>query len=210
MANTLAAIIDQVEGELKDTGNAVWSADELTAHIRRALGQVSLSSPRLLDALLPSADGVYEYSLSALTGLLWLVDCWYPWNPAEPCCPAPRPERWGLVKEGTLAIESGTRPDGAVEHQIRVFYCAAHTIAGLDGAASGTLDAAGEGLVVLGASGYAALQRAQDGTARVWPNAGAVAALTAWGEQRLAHFNAALDTLRRRSVLGGDARGEVR
>jgi len=210
MTATLAELIDRLEAELKDSGNSVWSATELTAHIRRALGQVSQAAPRLLDALLETADGVYEYSLAELDGFLWLTDCWYPWDPAAPTCPAPRPARWGLVKERTLGIVSDTRPDGAAEHRIRVFYCAAHTIAGLDGAEAGTLDATTEDLVLLGASAYAALQRSQDGVTRVWPGAGAVEQLSAWGEQRLAHYNAALEALRRHNVLAGDARREIR
>lgn len=210
MANTLAQVIDLVESELKDSGNAVWSAAELTQHIRRALQGVSRCGPRALDATLESADGVYEYSLAGLSGLLWLTDCWYPWDPAQPVYPAPRPERWGLAGGITLVIESAVRPDGSSARQIRVFYRAAHTISGLDGAAVGTLDAAGEELVVLGAAGYAALQRAQDAVARAWPGKGASGTLRAWGEARLADYRTGLEALRRQQVLSGDARGAAR
>ncbi|MHB9032345.1 MAG: hypothetical protein ACYC6L_04770 [Anaerolineae bacterium] len=210
MASTLAQLIDLAAAELKDTANAVWSEAELTNHIRRALGQVSRRGPRLLDALIPTLADTYEYSLASLGGFLWLADCWYPWDPAEPCYPAPRPTHWGLVKGDTLYIESDVRPDGAADHQVRLFYCAAHTISGLDSAAATTLDAAGEELVVLGASTYAALQRAQDGVARVWPGAGAVRDLLAWGEGRLLEFSTALEELRKKDVLASDARGEVR
>ena len=128
--STLAEIRDAIEYDLKDTANALWSADELDEHIRRALRLINRIAPRRLSTTLPSVAAQYEYDLSSIAGLLAVVDVWYPYDAGDPQYPPTRP-RWTLIAEDLLLLWD-CDPSGDSADAIRIFYTVEHTIAGLD------------------------------------------------------------------------------
>jgi hypothetical protein len=216
MAGDLEAVEDLLAGELRDSAHEVWTIDELDQHIRRALLLYSQANPVKTSAVLESIADTYEYPLVEVEDevpvcrlppyYFGIVDVWYPWEEGQSVFPLPRPDAWSLLTSDVLLIRSRRRPSGGNDCKLRVFYTTGYTIAGLDGAEAGTLPAEGEALVVLGASAYSAMQRAQDAVARVYPNAGTPAELRAWGEARLKQFEEQLAVLRRKNNLDGDAR----
>ena len=48
MAKSFAALVDEVEVELADTGNATWTAAEVTAQMEKALKEISDSTPYVI------------------------------------------------------------------------------------------------------------------------------------------------------------------
>ncbi len=201
--STLNELIAQVALELRDPDHATWSADELTAHLRRALRAYSLAAPRRLETLLTPAAGEREISLSSLAGLLEVTDVWYPWDAEDQPATPPRPA-WSLPADGLLRLEVAETPTG--EDAARVFYTALHTIADLDEAEATTLDAQGEGLVVLGASAHAAEQAAQALIGAVTISGRTPEQLIHWATERRRAFEAGLEALQRRTILAQDAR----
>ncbi len=202
----LSDLLALLRQDLKDGDSAVWTDAELTQQVHRALREVSACKPRLVDATIKTAAGEYEVALSALEGLMEVVDVWYPWDPAEPRYPPLRPRGWSVVSDDTLLLDTDTRPTGATGCHLRVFYTAPQTLQGLDGATSTTLDGEGEELVVLGAGAYAAAQRGLDSIGRVMPSGWTQRELAAWAEARLEAFGQRLERVRRRRVLAGDPR----
>ena len=216
MAGDLEAIEDLVAIELSDSAHDVWSTAELDQHIRHALQMYSVANPVVASVVLDTEADVYEYPLlvAEAEGPVYqlppyyygVVDVWYPWDEELPVYPPPRPDGWALISTDNLLIRSACRPTGEDNCKLRVFYTTGYTIQDLDEAEDSTLPADGETLVVYGASAYAALQRAQDAVARVYPNADTPAALRSWGEMRLKQFVAQLASLRQSRNIAGDAR----
>lgn len=198
--SNLAALIDRVELDLKDTANDTWSTDELTQHIRRALARYNWVDPRGAIVELDSLADTREYSLSALTGLMEVFDVWYPYDPSDPDHPPNRPE-WSEWLNGTLYLEVADAPSGASDEKIRLFYTLGHTIEDLDSASSTTLDARGEMVVVLGASAYAVQQLALDRIGEVTVSGRTPRQLHDWAAARMEVFEEALGEVRRRAML---------
>jgi hypothetical protein len=203
--STLTDLIAQVELELKDTANERWSDDELTAHIRRALGAYTSVAPQRLAATIDTAADVREYSLASLAGLMEVTDLWYPWDEDEPAYPPPRPH-WSMVRDGWLLLEVDDAPTGDGTDVLRVFYTAPHTIQGLDGATASTLDQQGEQLVILGATAYAAMQRAQSLMGTVTVSGWTPRQFLEWATARAKAFEVGLEQVRRRAIMAQDAR----
>lgn len=203
--STLNELVALVATELRDPGHAVWSEDEIAMHLRAALHDWSRAVPRRLAAVLPTEAGQREVDLAALDGLMEVTDVWYPYDAAHPPdCPV-RPA-WSLPCDGVLRLEGGDPPLGDGGDDLRVFYTAAHTIEGLDGAAATTLDAQGEHLVALAASAHAAMQAAQAAIGTVTVTGWTPKQYAEWAAQRLESYRRALDDLCRRAALATDAR----
>jgi len=203
--STLTELIAQVELELKDTGNARWSDDELTAHIRRAMRAYNRVDPLRLVAVLPTSVGEREYSLAGLTGLMEVTDLWYPWDEDKPTYPPPRPQ-WSMIGDGVLYLEVEAPPAGDGTDDLRLFYTAPHAIQGLDGASATTLDAQGEELVVLGATAYAAMQLAQSLMGTVTVSGWTPRQFQDWATARVKAFELGLEQVRRRAVMAQESR----
>jgi len=203
--STLTELIAQVELELKDTGNARWSDDELTAHIRRAMRAYNRVDPLRLVAVLPTSVGEREYSLAGLTALMEVTDLWYPWDEDKPTYPPPRPQ-WSMIGDGVLYLEVEAPPAGDGTDDLRLFYTAPHAIQGLDGASATTLDAQGEELVVLGATAYAAMQLAQSLMGTVTVSGWTPRQFQDWATARVKAFELGLEQVRRRAVMAQESR----
>jgi hypothetical protein len=196
--STLAAIIDNVEADLRDSTNAIWSSVDLTRAIRWALHELSWATPRRAVATFQAQDGRREYSLAGvgIASSLFLTEAWHPYSDAEPEYP-PRSVAWRLLDDDTLYLDVDCINGG---DGVRVFYAQAHAIQDLDGAAATTLSAEQEELVCLGAAGYAALQRAQEAIGQVNVTAQAPRLWGDWGQARLQEFRTRLNQLARREM----------
>lgn len=197
--STLAEIRDAIEYDLKDTANALWSADELDEHIRRALRLINRIAPRRLSTTLPSVAAQYEYDLSSIAGLLAVVDVWYPYDAGDPQYPPTRP-RWTLIAEDLLLLWD-CDPSGDSADAIRIFYTVEHTIAGLDGAGSTTLDAQQEQLIILAATAYAAQQMAQYSIGRVTVSGWTPTQYLRWAQERVSAYRCAIAEYRQQVAL---------
>ncbi len=157
MAYSLTEMLDEVEKQLNDTTNAIWSTTLLTRAIRAALQEVNRYQPRLTVGTLTTTANEREYSLSSLANLLTVVVVWYPYTDDE--YPAEKPS-WYLLTDDTLYLD--VQDDPLASQTIRVFYLASHTINGLDSAAASTLTKILEELVIEGACAHAAAIKAAD------------------------------------------------
>jgi len=175
---------------LKDAGNEAWTVDELDAAIRLALAELSRRLPQALSADVTLSQEGRAVPLPALTGYLWVEEVWWPYTEGQyPPRPVPFAQR-----DGQLFLETEAEPQAG--DTVHILYAAMQTIGGLDGAASTTLLLAWQGVVIVGAAGYAALAKAAAMTREYsWPN-GAATAMRAWGEATLALFQAKLKELR--------------
>ncbi len=199
--STLSELVELLAADLQDTDYLIWSAEDHTRNIRRALAHYSALNPLRASALLDTVPGQREHDISAL-GALDVGQVWYPYDPESPSHP-PECVAFSLLDRQTLYLESDAPPSGA---KLRLFYLAPHTIAGLDGAATTSLDASGEELIVLLATASAAMQRCQAVIGKVTVNGWTPQQLLAWAEARQAAADRAWDALRRRLVLAGDPR----
>ena len=203
--SNLAALIDRVELDLKDSGNEEWSEAELTAHIRRALEQYSRIDPQRTKGDLASTLDTRDYDLSTLTGLQNVTDVWFPFDSADPQYPPNRPA-WCIPYDGYLRLEVADSPSGAADEEIRIFYTTPHAIEDLDAATATTLTADGEGTVVLGATAFAAEQYAQDMMNRVAVSTWIPLYIRDWAKARREAYEKALQELTHRVNQSADPR----
>jgi len=197
MAN-LTTITAHVAADLKDAGNATWSAEDLERAVRWALYELSWALPQRASATLTAEEGVREYDLGAagMGDALFVTEVWHPYTAGDPGYPPPVAP-WRLIDGRTLFLDVEAVRAG---EGIRIFYARPHTIEGLDGALATTLNAEEEDLVALGAAGYAALQRAQEAIGQVNVTAQAPRLWREWGEARLCQFRSRLNQVARREM----------
>lgn len=202
--SNLAALIDDVEVELRDTGNANWSVAEITAHLLRALHAYNDVAPQRTAGKLDTVADQREYDLSSLTGLMEVTDVWFPYDSTDEQHPPNRPT-WNIQRDAYLYLDV---PDvsGDADEDIRIFYTIPHTIQDLESATATTLDAPAETLVVMGASAYAAQQYGQSLIGKVTVSGWTPKQLNDWAAIRIMAFKEGLEAVRRRAIIMQDTR----
>jgi hypothetical protein len=145
-----------------------------------------------------AVDDTWEYSLSSITGLVNVVEVWYPYLSTDDTHKRAHPVRFRMLTDAILLLECDETPDDA--YDLRVFYDKVQTLAGLDGATSTSLSDSEKASLVLGAAGYAAIGKARDVTDEVTIGAEVPVTLEKWGKARLEEFQAQV------AVIAGVAR----
>ena len=189
---TLADVRGRVRQDLhdEDAGSYRWTDDVLDRHIARALAELSLSAPREMTAALTTTAGSRDLSVASVTGRVVVEAVEYPIGQYPPSFVL-----FSLWAD-TLTLLVDGAPGGGED--VTVYYGALHTL----DAQGSTLPLALEEALVTGAAGYAALEwanyavnRINIGGQEVWHQ------YLAWGEERLASFQAQMARLGRRAGL---------
>ncbi len=195
---------DRVEALLTDSGNDEWSTGELDNAIRLALYELSSVLPVRASATVDAVDDTWEYSLSAITGLVAVVEVWYPYLSTSQSYKQAHPVKFGMLTDAVLLLEVDDTPDDA--YDLRIFYDKVQTLAGLDSASSTTLDDARKAALVIGAAGYAAIGKARDVTNEVTIGAEVPGTLERWGKARMTEFEERIVALAAAANAGEDSR----
>ena len=207
MTATLATLRDRVEAMLADTGNAIWSSDDIDEAIRQALHEYSKTRAlRAISTLTLSAAG-REIDLSTLTGLLSVLEIWCDYTSSDPEFPANTRAFQHWRDESKLYVTDAYEP--ASGDVVRVFYTKLQTLNGLDSATSTTLPLEDETLVATGAAGYAATSRAVDLAEQVTLDRLTAQQVRAWGMAKMQEFRAGLKTVARRMAVEGKSDVEL-
>lgn len=193
---TLGTLQERVALKLGDTGNDIWTTDDLEEAIRAALHEYSKTRPRQAVELLTLAAGGREIDVSGIDGLLQVVDLWLPYTVSAPEFPPNRrPFRhWpdlGLL----VVVDESFQP--AAGQTARVFYTAMQALEDLDEATETTVPADDESLLVTGAAGHAATSRAVDLAEQVTIDRLTSQQVRAWGLNQLQEFRAGLRNIAR-------------
>ena len=184
---TLSEMITLVRRELKDESSVLWSDDELTRHIDRAVAELSEAIPREQKATRATVADSREVDISSLTDRVMVEAVEYPVDEFPK-----RYQRFALWAD-TLTLLGNGVPDGS---DCYVYYGKLHTL----DAVTSTIPTKYEDLVAAGAAGYAAIAWGVYAVNRV--NVGGVATpreYRVWGEKRLRFFNQEVKRLGRRS-----------
>jgi hypothetical protein len=178
---TIGDLRDALRIELHDVDSERWDDDALDRHLKRAAQELAFVWPREQKTVLTTTDGSRDLSLGSLTDLVRVLAVEYPTGQY------PAAYVQFSTFAGTLTLLVGQAPgDG---EDVAVYWGSLHT---LDDDTS-TLPVPAEDAVVLGASGYAAIEWASFATNRAnTTGTEAVADYLAWGERRLAQFQQAL------------------
>ena len=135
-----------------------YTSEQLDHAIRRALSTLSLSVPLVLEQTLTLAVSGVDCDLSALPGLTQVLSVVYPWDAMDAVPISLRD--WLFYWNSGLPALRRTRGVFEAGEQVRICYCALHTVDGLDGAETTTVPDTLLGLLGLGAAGQAAMLRA--------------------------------------------------
>jgi hypothetical protein len=196
MTFTLAALRDDVESDLRDDGNAVWSTGQIDRAIALALAEYSAVAPRVADATLTVSGRSADLSAaapgglgSAFASLVRVLAVEYPDGLYPPAYP-----RWHTV--GPVLHIHADAPLAA--ETVRVTTLHQHVLHASD-AAQSTVPDASRALIAMGAAGHALRQRAATLAADALAIGGSDATrrLSALGDERLARFHDGLRRLRR-------------
>jgi len=196
MATTLATLTDRVEEILADTGNAIWSSDNIEEAIRQALHEYSQVRPQEKETSLTLAADGREVSTGTITDLIDVTEIWINYDSTDPQYPAPiRPFRfWKDI--GTIYVMGQYEPQNA--DVVRVFYTALHTLDDLDSATATTIPDEDDTTLAHGAAGFAAITRSVDLAEMISVDREAVKRMDTWGQQRLSDFRLHLQTIARK------------
>jgi len=181
--SSLATIRADVENDLKDTGNTLWTDAEINRAIYRALQDYSHASPIEQKSTLPTAPNSRNVSLATLTPRIRVVAAEYPTGEYPPqYVPF---TIWG----DTLTLDLISAPSGTPN--VDILWHKEHAING-----SVTFPTSHDNIISTGAAGYAALAAAAYAANRV--NVGGDntwGRYQEFGRSRLAAFEQMLRTL---------------
>ena len=183
----LSEMITGVRRELRDEPGVLWSDDELTRHISRAVAELSEAIPREQKATIATTAGSRDIDISGLSDRVAVEVVEYPVDEF------PRSFPCFVVWMDTITLLGSVVPDGS---DCCVYYGQLHTL----DAATSTIPARYENLVSAGAAGYAATAWGVYAVNRV--NVGGPAAsreYRVWGKERLLFFSRELRRLGRRN-----------
>jgi len=200
----LDTLRDRVEDFLKDATNADWSTGELDNAIRIALHELSLLLPARAATTVDAVTGQREYSISSISGLVWVVEVWYPYLSTHATYKKPHPVKWRMLDDSTLYLDAADDPDSA--YKLRVMYDKLQTLEGLDSATGTTLNEQEKSLLVIEASGYAAMSLAVDKTDAVVLGGKTPENLGKWGWSRVEEFRRRLNEMAAQEDSDDDAR----
>ena len=210
--STLAQIRDRVELMLLDIANAIYTADLIDESLKQALDLYNQVNPGMAEAVITLPGDGREIALDSLSGLLRVVDVWWPYDSTatQETWPPNRVQGyrlWWDVGQPVLILEIKEGDQPQADDEMRVWYTSKHTIEGLSSAASTTVPAEHESLLVIGAAGMAALSRTEDLVETAGTDLYAVGILGTWGKTKVRDFNTVLKELRAASARGGQAWG---
>ncbi|MFN2196300.1 MAG: hypothetical protein ACK2UW_09280 [Anaerolineales bacterium] len=206
MTATLATLRDRVELALMDSGNTIWSTSDIDEGLRQALEDYSRVLPDEAQGTVTLAADGREVSLSTLTGLLQVLDVWWPYDSTQEVWPPNKVTGWRvyyLAGVPTLYFLSYTGSQPQSGEKVRVWYTKLQTLEDLDSAAATTFRADHESLIAYGAAGKAAMARALNLIETASIDLYEVGLLAQWGKLKLKEFNYGLDQLRSYSVRRG-------
>lgn len=156
----LAALRGRTALLLGDSSYARYSTDMIDESLRSALAELNRNAPQTNDSVLALASAGKEIDLSGISGLVEVLDAWYPyesdgWQPN-------RLSGWRLYWQAgspVLLLHDGEGGEPQAGESLRLWYAAAHTVEDLDGAAATSLPTEWETALVEAAAGGCALLR---------------------------------------------------
>ena len=205
MAYTLTTMTDEIEALLSDSGNTYVTAAGIEDAIRWAMRVYETVDPAIAIGTINDVDDQVEYDIPAgFTGFMYAIHVWWPYDTSEDI-PQLTEARWTMIDRDTIRLLDG-EPDG--DYQLRVQYATEHTLNGLDGGSSTTLDTRAEQLIITGAAGRALLANVRAEIDAVNVGDHEVAEWRRWADNRLKAFGDGLNAVRAGKVRtgGSDAR----
>jgi len=200
----LDTLRDRVEDFLKDSTNVDWSTAELDNAIRLAVHELSLLLPARGVTTMDAVTDQWEYSISSISGMVCIIEVWYPYLSTHATYKKPHPVKWRLLDDSTLCLDESLDPDAA--YDLRLFYDKLQTLEGLDAATATTLNEQEKSLLIIGASGYAAMSLAVDKTDAVVLGGKTPENLGKWGWNRVEEFRRRLNEMAAQEDSDDDAR----
>lgn len=204
----LAGIRDRIEQMLMDTGNAIWDTAVIDEGLRLALDQYNLIKPLNMETVITLPGDGREIALSDVTGLLNVLDVWWPYDSdaTSETWPPNRVRGWRLWWDDNqavlfLEITEGSQPQ--TDEELRLWYSKQQTIQDLDSAATTTLRDDHESILVLGGAGHAAMSRTVDLIETAGTDLYQVGLLGTWGQRKLREFNSHLKAIQRKQTRRG-------
>jgi len=186
MAATLTTLRDRVETILADTGNAIWSEDDLDECIRQALHEYSRARPQSKITTLSVTSATRELDTSSITGLMEVVEVWCDYDATDPDYP-PNIRPFRYWRDANLLYITGDY-EPQTGDTARIFYVALHTLDGLDSETSTSLPTEHESTLVIGAAGLAAYSPTIDQAEEEVIDKATAAYVKEWGRQKLDLF----------------------
>jgi len=210
--SNLAEIRDRVELLLVDTANAIYPAALIDEAIRLALDQYNLVNPLGAETVITLPGDGREIALEALSGLLYVLEVWWPYDSsaASETWPPNKVQGFRLWWDDARPVLFLDIPDGAqprMGDELRIWYARRQTIENLDSASITSLRGDHESLIVLGAAGHAAMSRAADLIEIAGTDLYQVGVLATWGNKKLREYAQELARLQRQTSRQGPAWG---
>ena len=209
--STLAQLETRVAARLVDAANAVFALTTIDEALRSALSDYSTVLPLASETYITCPAAGREIALDSLTGLIAVLDVWWPFDPDTEVWPPNRVAGFRVYWDDArpvLLLASKTSNQPQANDNLRLWYTRPHTISSLDNAAVTTVFANHESMLVTGAAAYCAASQNinQIGTVRIDPSE--VPALRAFAAARMAEWRAWLATLAAASPSFGPPYGE--
>lgn len=189
----LAGYRTAVQEDLDDTGAAVWTTTEIDRAIKRALREYSRHHPYRLDTVVTLSAAGREVDLASLTDLRGVERVWWDYDSSDP---GDLPDwcEFEMRLGQKLFLFTEAEPESG--DKIRVYWWRYHTIKDLDSATATTVPADDEEVIICGAAGYAAMEKARSAVGAINVSGYTPVHWRDWARGRLDEFEAMLAGVR--------------
>lgn len=187
MSMNLETLRARVAQDLDDPDGAIWSAEELDRAVQRALAEYSAGLPSRREAVITLSQEGREVDLTGIAGLMDVERIWYPYTPDT------WPPRWCRFEQaGPAAVRLKCRETPQAGESLLIFYWAAHTLAGLEGAEETSVPHYDMDILAAGAGAYAALEKSRRAVGAINVSGYTPLQWAEWAGERLRAFREAL------------------
>jgi len=210
--SALANWRNRIEQFLFDTGNAIWDTASIDESIDHALDEYNMICPLHMETAITLPGDGREIGLADVTGLLAVLDVWWPYSTTATAeaWPPNRVRGWRLWWDDAnpvlfLEIVDSSQPQE--DDELRLWYTRGHAIQDFGGAATTTMQLDHESLIMLGAAGHCAMSRTIDLIETGGTDLYQVSILGTWGERKLREYRQRLRKLERVQARRGRSWG---
>jgi hypothetical protein len=210
MGSTAVEFRTRIAQALMDTGGAIYDSDLVLEALRQALNEYSGVLPQELETTITLVADGREISLAALSGLVNVLQVWWPYDSAAPGWPPNQVKGfrvWWDNGNPVLFLHELAGAEPRQDDELRLWYSANQTIEGLDSATVTTVRPDHESLLVVGAAAYAAMARAEDLIETSGTDLYQVGLLGSWAVKQRGIFQAGLAALRGAEARQGPSWG---
>jgi hypothetical protein len=203
---SIAAFRTRIRAVLVDALGTIYTDAIVDEALNQALDEYNQALPLEKETVITLPGNGREIALNALTGLRKVTAVYWPFDSLNEPWPPNRVKGFAVYWDDArpvLYLNSIEGGEPQLDDELRLWYTGSHTIDGLNSATETTIPGEHDSLLVVGATGHAALAHGVDLADTSSADMYATGLILVWAQRQLKTFRDALEKIKRSSARAG-------